>query len=194
VYTALARVIVPVPLMTPFAELNPGTLPLKYEPTISLPLMPSICPAVASPVESKRYTFPAVRLTIPSLHGKVVRLLAAGMLIPVVGWHIKFPLESAIAREYRSRLVATVMVTGLPVQVAVPLVQVAVVGAEVHPLPAAVTDALVKVPLVILTVAVEAVHPLLNPLRRSVPVPEKPLPPLIPVTAARPVSLVFATA
>jgi hypothetical protein len=86
-----------------------------------------------------------------------------------------------------------VIETGLPVHVAVPLVQVALVGGAVHPDPAAVIVALVKAPLVILTVAVELVQPLLKAVSSNVPVPEKPLPPLIPVTAARPVSEMWAT-
>jgi hypothetical protein len=70
------------------------------------------------------------------------------------------------------------------VQVAVPLVQVALVGAVVQPLPTLVIDALVNDPLVIVIVAVAPVQPL-NPVSRSVPVPENPLPPLIPVTVPR---------
>jgi hypothetical protein len=72
---------------------------------------------------------------------------------------------------------------GLPAgQVAVPLVQVALVGPPLRQLfPPAVTDALPNTPLASVTVAVEPVHPLLKADRRMVPVP---LPPVTPVTDA----------
>lgn len=79
----------------------------------------------------------------------------------------------------------TVIETGLPVQVAVPLVQVAVAGAVVHPpLPALVIVALENDPLVMVMVAVAPVQPL-KLVNNRVPVPENPLPPLILVTEPR---------
>jgi len=75
-----------------------------------------------------------------------------------------------------------VTVTDAP-HVAVPLVQVAVVGAVViPPVGALVTVALANEPLDSVTVAVQPVHPL-NPLKKTVPLP--PSVPLMPVTLAR---------
>ena len=77
----------------------------------------------------------------------------------------------------------TPIITGLPVQVAVPLVQVAVVGADVQPFPEAVMAALENTPLAMVTVAVAPLQPPLKLLNSRVPLPEK-VPPLIAVTEA----------
>jgi hypothetical protein len=107
-------------------------------------------------------------------------------LIPKVGKQV--PVLAVAAT-----VVATVIETGLPVQVAVPLVQVALVGAAVQPEPAAFTTALANAPAVRVTVAVEPVQPLLNPASVTVPVPENPLPPLTPVTDPKPVQFAAGT-
>ena len=78
-------------------------------------------------------------------------------------------------------MVATLIVTGLPVQVAVPLVQVAVVGL-VHPGAYPIIGvALTKAPLARVTVAVPPEQPLLKLLKKTWPLPLNPLPPLMPV-------------
>jgi hypothetical protein len=95
---------------------------------------------------------------------------------PVV---LEFGYPVAIVEE-------TVIDTGLPVQVAVPLVHVADVGEEVHPDPAPVIMALLNTPLESVTVAnAPAEQPLLKLVSRIVPLPENPLPPLTLVTEAK---------
>jgi hypothetical protein len=85
-------------------------------------------------------------------------------------------------------VLVTVIDTGLPVQVAVPLVQVADVGAAVHPVPAAVIAALANAPELRVTVAVDPVQLLLKAVRKIVPDPENPLPLLTPVTVVSPLA------
>ena len=70
-------------------------------------------------------------------------------------------------------------------QVAVPLVQVALVGGAVQDEPVAVVEAEANTPLTRFTVAVEPEHESLNPERVTVPVPDRPEP-VMPVTVATP--------
>jgi len=83
----------------------------------------------------------------------------------------------------------------VPEHVAVPLVQVAVVGAAVKPYPVLVTAKVLPVheaAVVIVPVTVAAVPPLLNDVRYTVPVPDSEPPVIVPpveLTLASPVAV-----